>query len=115
MRVRRYYYKGIWPTSPRDFILCSSHIHLPDGSILMSTISPPPFIHPAAKGYVRAHINISGILIRPIEARAGGGCAVTMIGHSDLKGNLPSAVVNILSVGLPTKMMTKIKFILENT
>jgi START domain len=114
VRVRRYFYKGIWPTSPRDFIMCSSSRELPDGSILMSTISPPSGMYPDNDGYVRAHINISGMLLKPIDKKFGGGCAITMIGHSDLKGNLPSSILNMLSVGMPTKVMTKLKKILES-
>lgn len=79
----------------------------------MSTISPPDNVYAHTEGFVRAHINISGVLIRPIDARSGGGCAVTMIGHSDLKGSIPSAIVNMLSVGMPMTMMSKVKKSLE--
>lgn len=68
---------------------------------------------PLADGYLRAHVNISGVLIKPIESKFGGGCNVTLIGHSDLKGTLPSSIVNMLSVGLPMKMMIKLKKLLE--
>lgn len=78
----------------------------------MSTISPPDNVYPDTAGFVRAQVIISGVLIRPISAKSGGGCAVTTIGHSDLKGSIPSAIVNMLSVGFPMTAMKKIKEIL---
>jgi hypothetical protein len=111
--LRRYYYKPIWPTTARDFILFSTWKELDDGSILLSTISPPDSLYPHNDGYLRAEIKISGALIRPIESKFGGGCAVTMIGHSDPKGSLPSFIINQLSVTLPLKVLTKIRNILE--
>jgi hypothetical protein len=111
--VRRYYYKGIWPTAPRDFILFSTWCELDDGCIIICTMSPPDGFYPMNPNYVRGYSKISGALIRPINPHHGGGCSVSLIGHSDLGGSLPSTIVNMLSVGLPVKMMKKIRTILE--
>ena len=105
----------MWPLSSRDFILCSSWRELEDGCILMSTISPPDNVYPDRAGFVRAQIIISGVMIKPINTKSGGGCFVTTIGHSDLKGSIPSPIVNMLSVGFPMIAMAKIKKILVKT
>ena len=71
-RIRRYYYKGIWPCSARDFILFTTWKELEDGSILISTISPPDEFYPDNDGYVRASIICSGrywTLIMPSTKR----------------------------------------------
>ena len=112
-RIRRYFYKGIWPCSARDFILLTTWKELEDGSILVATISPPDEFYPDNDGFVRASILCSGAHIRPIDANLGGGCAITVIGHSDLKGNVPSLVINQLSSSIPYKFMKKFKEAVE--
>ena len=112
-RIRRYFYKGIWPCSARDFILLTTWKELDDGSILVATISPPDEFYPDHVGYVRASILISGAHIRPIDVTLGGGCAITVIGHSDLKGNIPSVVINQLSSSIPYKYVKKMKETIE--
>ena len=112
-RIRRYFYKGIWPCSPRDFILLTTWRELEDGSLLVSTISPPDDLYPENSGYVRATILISGAHIRPIAPNLGGGCAITVIGHSDIKGSVPSVVINQLSSTIPYKFMKKLKESIE--
>ena len=112
-RIRRYFYKGIWPCSPRDFVLLTTWRELEDGSWLVSTISPPDELYPKNAGYVRATILISGAHIRPIAANLGGGCAITVIGHSDIKGSVPSLVINQLSSTIPYKFMKKLKEAIE--
>ena len=112
-RIRRYFYKGIWPCSARDFILLTTWKELEDGSILVATISPPDEFYPDNDGFVRASILCSGAHIRPIDANLGGGCAITVIGHSDLKGNVTSMVINQLSSSIPYKFMKKFKEAVE--
>ena len=112
-RIRRYFYHGIWPCSPRDFILLTTWQELEDGSLLVSTISPPDELYPEYAGYVRATVLISGAHIRPIAANLGGGCNVTIIGHSDLRGQIPSIVINQLATGIPHKFVKKLKEAIE--
>jgi hypothetical protein len=114
-RIRRYFYQGIWPCSPRDFILLTTWRELEDGSLLVSTISPPDNLYPENAGYVRATVLISGAHIRPIAPNLGGGCNVTIIGHSDLRGQIPSIVINQLATGIPFKFVKKLKEAIESS
>ena len=114
-KIRRYFYKGIWPCSARDFVLLTTWRELDDGSILVSTISPPDEYYPHNDGFVRASIHCSGAHIRPIDSKLGGGCAITVIGHSDLKGSIPSVVINQLSSSIPYKFMRKFQSAVQAT
>ena len=54
------------------------------------------------------------MLVRPIDPKlGGGGCHITVIGHSDLKGNIPSMVINQLASGIPYKFVKKFKEVVE--
>ena len=57
-----------------------------------------------------------GMLVRPIDPKLGGnGCHITVIGHSDLKGNIPSMVINQLASGIPYKFVKKFKEVVEKS
>ena len=106
-------YKGMWPVSARDLVISTTWKELSDGSILISTISPPDDLYPIRKNYIRATAIISGMHIQPIKNEESNKCLLTLIGHSDLKGSIPSSVVNTLSTGVPLKYMTKLKTCIE--
>ena len=112
-KIRRYFYKGIWPCSARDFVFLTTWRELDDGSILVSTISPPDEYYPDNEGFVRASIHCSGAHIRPIDPKHGTGCHITVLGHSDLKGNVPSMVINQLASSIPLKFLKKFKDLVE--
>jgi len=116
--VRRVCCKPVWPTTPRDFIACTTWVDLADGSALVCTRSAPDTIYAPQKGYVRGILNISGYHIQPRAALDPsdpyyatcpvGGCKVTLTAHTELGGILPSSVINMLSTTAPMKILTAI-------
>jgi hypothetical protein len=98
-------YKGVWPTQPRDFILCTAWQRLESGAVAITSMSVPDEVCPAREGYVRGTVNISGYFIAPSP---GGGLSVMLCLHSDLGGSLPAGIINMLSTSAPIKMLTTI-------
>lgn len=121
--VRRVCFKAIWPTAPRDFLVCTTWQELEDGSILVASRSPAGCFEdlcPQQKNFVRGFINISGYWIQPAETLRRenladgeempppGTCKVTLTAHSELGGTLPSSVINMLSTAAPLKILSAI-------
>ena len=121
--MRRMAFKAIWPTAPREFMVCSTYEEQPDGSIIVCTRSPDPDmgeeIESLADGYVRGRLQISGYYIQPYASlqQPGDvpvdGCRVTLTAHSELGGTLPSSIINMLSTAAPIKILAQIAKILE--
>ena len=132
--VKRVCCKGIWPTTPRDFVVSSTWCERRDGSIIIATRSVfgehASGRHPDHPGYVRGRLVSSGYYIQPIELLSSasiisptsssavltpckpGGCKVTLCAHTELGGSLPSSVINMLSTGAPYKIMESVRNIL---
>lgn len=100
-------YKGVWPTQPRDFVLCTSWSKLDDGSVVITTMSVPDEVCSPKDGFVRGTVHISGYFIRP-NTGVGGGLSVTLCLHTDLGGSLPAGIINMLATSAPIKMLTTI-------
>jgi hypothetical protein len=124
--VRLVQMKGIWPTAPREFLLCSSWVENEDGSLLIFSRSPTDETQKQSKGYVRGFIAVSGYHVQPYESYAKAGkeaqrpaalqpdqCLVTLCAHTELGGSLPSSVINSLSTGAPIKVLTGISAVME--
>ena len=109
--VRRIAYKAIWPTAPRDFVVCTSWSELEDGSELITTRSVWDELYPHKEGYVRGFLNISGYHITPTPE----GCKIMMCAHSDLGGSVPSGVINMLSSAAPLKVLAAITAMTRDT
>lgn len=105
--VRRMKAKGVWPTDPRDFIVCTTFQDLPDGSVIIVSRSTSDELCPAKKGFVRGFVQVSGYWIQPQPAE--NGCKVTLLAHTELGGNLPATVINLLFVSAPLKIMQGIE------
>lgn len=105
-------FKAIWPTAPRDFLVCTTWNELEDGTILISSRSAWNELCLPEDGYVRGFLNISGYHIVPWKNSSGGesdlGCHITMCAHSDLGGTLPVGIINMLAFSAPIKMLTAI-------
>ena len=56
--IRRIVCKPIWPTAPRDFIVCTSWTALEDGSVMVCSRSAPNDVLSTQIGYVRGFVNI---------------------------------------------------------
>ena len=124
--LRRVMYKGVWPTTPRDFIICTTHEVQPDGSVLIATISAPDSLSPMNKDYVRGNVQISGYHIQPystehsvsldgIKPISSGECKVTLVAHTELGGSLPASIINCLSTNAPVKILSQIAEIMKRT
>jgi hypothetical protein len=100
-------FKAIWPTAPRDFLVCTTWNELEDGSILISSRSAWSDLYPSQEGYVRGFLNISGYHITPCKD-SEIGCDITMCAHSDLGGTLPTGIINMLAFAAPVKMLAAI-------
>eukprot|EP00602_Paraphysomonas_sp_CaronLab_P002341 CAMPEP_0185032022 /NCGR_PEP_ID=MMETSP1103-20130426/19837_1 /TAXON_ID=36769 /ORGANISM="Paraphysomonas bandaiensis, Strain Caron Lab Isolate" /LENGTH=928 /DNA_ID=CAMNT_0027567755 /DNA_START=314 /DNA_END=3100 /DNA_ORIENTATION=- len=112
--IRRITFKAIWPTAPRDFVVCTTWSELDDGSLLISSRSAWDDLFPPPQGYVRGFLNISGFHITALPD-CDAGCSITMCAHSDLGGSLPSGVVNMLSSSAPVKMLAAIAALTRNS
>ena len=123
--VRRMAFKAIWPTAPREFLVCSTYEAQQDGSVLVCTRSPEPDVSddilPPTEGYVRGRLQISGYYIQPYASLSDkdradvpqDGCRVTLTAHSELGGTLPSSIINMLSTAAPMKILASVAKILE--
>jgi hypothetical protein len=109
--IRRYKYKAVWPVSGRDFIILTTSQRLPDGSVILTSISPPDAVYPATKSHVRAYLMCTGTHIVP--NKVGNKCTVTTYGHTNLGGSLPPSIVNSLSVNAPYKAHKAISEIMQ--
>ena len=119
--ARRICCKPVWPTAPRDFVVCTTWKEQGDGSVLVCSRSAPDALFPPVKGYVRGFLNISGFFIQPRANLSPSdpsfadcpvdGCKVTLTAHTELGGNLPSSVINMLSTTAPMKILTAVNSI----
>jgi hypothetical protein len=108
--VRRMKAKGVWPTDPRDFIVCTSWQALTDGSVVIVSRSASDDLRPQKKGYVRGFVQVSGYRIEPLTSSvAHSSCRVTLMAHTELGGSLPATVINLLSVSAPLKIMQSVE------
>lgn len=108
--IRRMTFKAVWPTQPRDFVVCTSWSKLENGSVAITTMSVPDEIYPPKDGFVRGTVNISGYFIVPITSpdAISTGLKVTLCLHTDLGGTLPVGIINMLATSAPIKMLTTI-------
>ena len=160
--IRHMSFKGVWPTAPRDFVLCTTLTcdeqedqdqeqeqeqeqerdarnsrnskedesdNLGQGGIeskcrnknlarkrtrsYVTSISAWKDLLPPQRGFVRGTLMISGYVIEAVPDRPQSA-RVTMCAHSDLGGQLPSSLINALSVNAPIKILTAISEVLRS-
>lgn len=122
--IKRVCCKAIWPTTARDFVVCTSWQKLDDGSIVICTRSASDELFEKQKNFVRATINISGYWIQPVtglpnddpmyeSSSESDACKVTLISHMDLGGSLPAYVLNMVQVEGPIKTLSGIRKALQ--
>jgi hypothetical protein len=116
--------KGVWPTDPRDFVIFSTWFPMADSEgtcvIISKSFSDDYFL--PKKGYVRGQIVMSGYIIQPLECvdaddpiftgfvgSKSGKSKLTLVAHTELGGNLPSSVINMLSCSAPVKIFTALE------
>lgn len=93
-----------------------------DGSLIVSSRSVPDDVIAVEEGYVRGSIIVSGYWIQPyntlkkddiLYSNCSDGCKVTLIAHTDLGGDMPAWIINMLGAESPLKMLIKIRSLLE--
>jgi START domain len=117
--IRRVACKPVWPTAPRDFVVCTTWEESEDGCILLCTRSVPDHFKEKVGNYVRGFINVSGYYIQPKSTLdpsdpayndcPEGGCKVTLAAHTELGGSLPASVINMLSTAAPVKILNRVR------
>lgn len=132
--IRHMSFKGVWPTAPRDFVLCTTltcdemseegqeqgqQEQQEEGASpadrkrsYVTSISAWDDLLPPQRGFVRGNLLISGYVIEAVPGRPESS-RVTMCAHSDLGGQLPSSLINALSVNAPIKILTAISEVLR--
>lgn len=118
--IQRLMFKEVWPTAPRDFVVCASWRQNDDGSVSIVSRSVPDTLCAQEKGYVRGFLQVSGYLLEPYNAErpvsvplscasdgvlTPGQCKVTLLNHTELGGTLPASVINVLSTNAPMKIL----------
>lgn len=83
----------VFMVDPRDSVMLLGWKDQADGSILVAGASIEHPGVPAAKGRVRAQIDITGFLLEPVAGDANK-CKFTHVGKMDPKGNVPGMMVN---------------------
>jgi hypothetical protein len=119
--IRRLCFKEVWPTAPRDFVVCASWRKNDDGSVSIVSRSVADSFCAQEKGYVRGFLQVSGYLLEPYSAErpvamplscakdgflAPGELKVTLLNHTELGGTLPASVINVLSTNAPMKILS---------
>ena len=127
--IRRLCFKEVWPTAPRDFVVCASWQQMADGSVLIVSRSVPDTLCAQEKPYVRGFLQVSGYLLQPYDADrpiplqltcatggflAPGECKVTLLNHTELGGTLPASVINVLSTSAPLKILSSLSAIVSD-
>jgi hypothetical protein len=96
-------FKGVWPTSPRDFVSMAHWRMLNDGSVILFTFAEKyDDLRPVFDGLVRGEITVGGYWLQPNAQ----GTKISYLIHSDLKGSLGSTVVNFVSTSQPAILST---------
>ena len=93
-------YKGVWPTSPRDFAVLSISGQLDPGTWISAGVSIEDTRIPQEKGHVRGHLEAGGYVIRAVPGKPDVS-EVTYVAQVDLKGSIPSMVVNKIADSQP--------------
>ena len=86
-------YKGVWPTAPRDFALLSVSGQVDDNTWIQTGLSIVDPRIPEEKGHVRGNLFVGGYVIMACPGNPEIS-SVTYANKVDLKGSVPSFVVN---------------------
>lgn len=96
-------FKGVWPTSPRDFVNITHWRLLNDNRIIIFGFSEKfDDLKPPVDGHIRADMITAGYVLTPVS----GGTKVQYLVKTDLKGTLPVSVVNFASNNQPSILVT---------
>ncbi|KAI8918092.1 hypothetical protein BC831DRAFT_483303 [Entophlyctis helioformis] len=92
--------KGVWPVSPRDFIVANSTVmydaELAAHVILQASVERADV--PVASGKVRGVLHLAALLV---NETADGRVRVVYVADADSKGTVPAAIVKIVATATP--------------
>lgn len=104
-RVRRFMFKAVWPTAPRDFIVLTTHKKLENGCYMVATRSVANDVFPEESRFTRGKVLVSGYYLKPVAE----GTEIIMCAHTDLGGTLPSTIINMLSTSAPIQLLNNLR------
>ena len=93
-------YKAVWPTSPRDFSIMSVSGQFDKQTWVEAGVSVQDPRIPQEKGYVRGELIVGGYVIRSVPDNPELS-EVTYAAQVDLKGSIPTFVVNKITESQP--------------
>lgn len=93
-------YKGVFPTSPRDFAVCNVVGRMDANTRVHAACSIVDELIPEVKGYVRGNVIAGGYCIKDVPGDPQSA-EVIYITQVDLKGNVPAFVINKLVESQP--------------
>lgn len=93
-------YKAIWPTTGRDFCVLNIFGQLDKDTWIHSAASIVDGRVPESKNYVRAEVLSGGYVIKACPGQQGVS-KVTYVAQVDLKGNVPTFIVNKICESQP--------------
>eukprot|EP00743_Colponemidia_sp_Colp-15_P009313 GILK01010180.1.p1 GENE.GILK01010180.1~~GILK01010180.1.p1 ORF type:complete len:716 (+),score=82.87 GILK01010180.1:36-2150(+) len=88
-----------WPTASRDFCNIQSEVHYDDGCVSLAAVQLEHPKVPPTKDVVRGICHLGAYYLEPLDG--GKKTYVTMILTIDPKGQIPTFVVNLVSVKQP--------------
>jgi hypothetical protein len=101
-------YKAIFPTSSRDFVVRTEWCQLPDGRYATVTLSTEHRdAPPDSSKAVRGQVLLSGYIVKDEGTPSSPRCSFTLYSQIDLKGDIPSFVINQLGTDAPMNMLSK--------
>jgi hypothetical protein len=103
--IRWLKYKAMWPTASRDFVVRTQGSELSPQMFVVTSKSVEHPNRPPAHPSVRGDVMLSGYVIRA----HGEGSMVTLFSHIDLKGNIPSFIINQLGTAAPIKLVKTVR------
>ena len=127
--VRRLCFKEVWPTAPRDFLVCASWRRRDEYCLEIGSRSVSDSLYQQQQQeqkccrYIRGFLQFSGYILQSydpnlpilVESTDQGEkylspdeCMVTLINHSELGGSVPAAIVNMLSTSAPIKLLSSL-------
>lgn len=123
VRIMTHSYDAPFPVSPRDFVTIGAERLEEDGTLIAGVQSIVREDLPERRGYVRGELRSSGFVIKPIPPEPGidyPRCAVYYLATVDVKGWLPTWVVNLVNAQQPLNinalrdLISKVSQLIQN-
>jgi hypothetical protein len=114
VEIRYLKYKAMFPTSSRDFVVRTEWSKLPDGRYTTTTLSiDHSDMPPDTSKAVRGQVILSGYVVKDEGTPTSPRCTFTLFSQIDLKGDIPSWLINQLGTSAPMKMFGAIARVAE--